>query len=687
MKSVTIVIPVYRDWITLEKCLNSLKKYLDREHKIILVNDMSPEWGEMEQKIIKSIEGHKNFYYFRNFQNMGFVKTCNRAVSELDETDNDILLLNSDTEVTEGFLEEMLQVLYLCEKHGVVCPRTNNATILTIPVKNNLNKLLDAQVSYSVFQQMKDKMPRFSVIPTGVGFAFLIKRELIEKFGLFDEKYGLGYNEENDFCMRINQYGYSVVMSNWSYVYHFESRSFGAAKNELDVKNKHTLLERYPYYDSIIQKYFNHNMNPIEYFADLISNGVYEKKRILFSLYEVPASYNGTAQYGLTIFKNFYKLYHNKYDIHVLINDAADNLFQLSKEFPNVWYPYSIKGTYHLAFSPSQIIHAEHMFILNRVSLNYVFCMQDVISIRSNYLLIDNYERLDVFKKAIQYCAAMTSISQFSLDDTIGYFQSEFEQREIRTKVIYHGISEEKIVVSDDKLPFDEYYMVFGNFYKHKFLKETLPYLKKMNRNFIVLGSDKNGYISDNVYGYKSGNLSDEFINLLVYNTKAILFPSVYEGFGLPILDGIRYDKKVIATNNELNRELRRAFDNFSENIYLFNKLSDLETIIDTVEKDVIPFYKNGTKEVRTWDMVAQELEIFLETVVNSDVDFALLKRRWDDMRYVENVHRMYVSQNYNIRRSGSYYYKFKRYLENRHPNCYILLRRIKGIFGNAKKD
>ena len=129
MKFVTVVIPVYKDWTTLKKCLESLKKYIDTKHKIIIVNDMSPEWEEMENKITESIEGHGNFYYYRNLQNMGFVKTCNRAVNELDETDNEVLLLNSDTEVTEGFLDEMLQVLYLYEKHGGVCPRSNNATI------------------------------------------------------------------------------------------------------------------------------------------------------------------------------------------------------------------------------------------------------------------------------------------------------------------------------------------------------------------------------------------------------------------------------------------------------------------------------------------------------------------------------------------------------------------------------
>ena len=46
---------------------------------------------------------------------------------------SDLLLLNSDTEVTSGFIEEMQAVIDLHEKHAVVTPRSNNATIFSVP--------------------------------------------------------------------------------------------------------------------------------------------------------------------------------------------------------------------------------------------------------------------------------------------------------------------------------------------------------------------------------------------------------------------------------------------------------------------------------------------------------------------------------------------------------------------------
>ena len=165
MKNITVVIPVYKDWSTLKLCIDSLKEYVKENHKVIFVNDMGPEWESLEKDIQKSIEGVSHFHYYRNESNMGFVKTCNRAVMELDQTDNDIFLLNSDTKVTEGFLEEMSRILYVAEKHGVVCPRSNNATLLTVPVKNNLGHLLEPEESWKVYQQVRDSLPEWRLQP------------------------------------------------------------------------------------------------------------------------------------------------------------------------------------------------------------------------------------------------------------------------------------------------------------------------------------------------------------------------------------------------------------------------------------------------------------------------------------------------------------------------------------------
>ena len=676
-RNVTIVIPVYKDWKTLQICIESIKKYVNSRHQIFLINDMSSEWEKMEREIKKSIDGCVQFHYFRNKENLGFVKTCNLAVQELDKTDNDILLLNSDTEVTEGFLEEMLYVLYAAEKHGVVCPRSNNATLLTVPVKSELKREISTKESYNIYEQVKGILPRQQVIPTGVGFAFLIKRDLIEQYGLFDEIYSPGYNEENDFCMRINQYGFNTLVANRAYVFHHESKSFGQRKIKLDRDHSLILTKRFPYYWDRVDMYFSYQMSVVDYFADLIAQGVYEKPRVLISLYEMPAAHNGTAQHGLLFLENFYKLFREKYNIDVLINRCANQFFGISQKYSNVYLPDQLTNRYHIAYVPSQIIHVEHLHILNRTCLRYAFCMQDIISIRSGYLLVEDWEREEVFKKSIKYCDGIIPFSRFSLEDMKDYYSQEFEKRNIFTKVVYLAAVEENIDGDINlKIPFKSYFVVLGNQYKHKYLDILTVFLKSSKYNFILIGAKETGHLEKNIYGFKSGNLNGTVIDSLFRKSMGIIFPSVYEGFGLPILNSIKYKKHIVINDNPLNREQMEALDYYKNNIHLFKRGNEIEKYLDAISVDPVAKISQKYRE-RTWQDVATEVEMALDYILKQPIEIRKLEERWEEMRYLERIHKCYVAVpnsyiNSELRR------KLVGILKTKMPFFYKILKKIK---------
>lgn len=79
-KHITVVVPVYGDWSTLKICIKSLQKHLPSSHRVLLINDCGPEADLIESNILSAIKGYENFGYERNSINLGFVKTCNRAV-------------------------------------------------------------------------------------------------------------------------------------------------------------------------------------------------------------------------------------------------------------------------------------------------------------------------------------------------------------------------------------------------------------------------------------------------------------------------------------------------------------------------------------------------------------------------------------------------------------------------------
>jgi GT2 family glycosyltransferase len=271
---ITIVIPVYGDWASLRDCVRSVFEHADpTQFDVLLVNDNGPDADEIEAGLRGLIYGHANVRYERNSANLGFVQTCNRAVYDLDRSGNDVLLLNSDARLTAGSLQEMRAVLELSPRHGVVCPRSNDATIASIPFfRRHPHEPGSAQRSIDVFSSTCSSLPRYYISPVAVGFCFLVRRSLIDRYGLFDEIFGKGYSEENDFCLRINAFGYSSLISNHAFVYHEGSSSFGPAERaRLDEAHSAIVRERYPHYPASVVSFIQHDYTATDRFADLLT--------------------------------------------------------------------------------------------------------------------------------------------------------------------------------------------------------------------------------------------------------------------------------------------------------------------------------------------------------------------------------------------------------------------------------
>lgn len=255
-KKISIIVPVYADWGTLSLNVKSLIKEVGDQEDVDVwyVNDCGSEADYLEKMIIETIGEINNFYYHRNDKNLGFVQNCNKAVFDLVDKESNVLLLNSDTKVTKGFLGELDKILYSGRKIGVVTPRSNNATQWSVPMSGQLADSPD--VSFYMWDRMKMFLPEKYICPTAHGFCMLIKRELINKYGLFDEVYGAGYAEETDFTMRIGKHGYQCATANRAFVFHYESRSFGSERRrELIENNRKIILKRYPNVFRLMEKY------------------------------------------------------------------------------------------------------------------------------------------------------------------------------------------------------------------------------------------------------------------------------------------------------------------------------------------------------------------------------------------------------------------------------------------------
>jgi O-antigen biosynthesis protein len=97
--------------------------------ELVVIDDATPEAKLCED--LKHLAGQGLFTLLTNDQNRGFVYTVNRAIDL--HPDRDVVLLNADTQVFNGWLDRLRQAALSDPRAGTVTPLSNNATICSYP--------------------------------------------------------------------------------------------------------------------------------------------------------------------------------------------------------------------------------------------------------------------------------------------------------------------------------------------------------------------------------------------------------------------------------------------------------------------------------------------------------------------------------------------------------------------------
>jgi len=174
--------------------------------------DGTREWLQ-EQKDIKAI---------LNDDNVGFPRGCNQGIAASDQN-NDILFLNNDTVVTPRWLDNLKIGLYSEDHVGGTASTTNNCSnyqSIRVPYTELNDMKAFAEVNNVSNPDQWEEKVRL------VAFCMLIKRDVLNKIGLLDERFSPGNFEDDDLCMRVIEAGYKLLLCYDSFIHHFGSTSF-----------------------------------------------------------------------------------------------------------------------------------------------------------------------------------------------------------------------------------------------------------------------------------------------------------------------------------------------------------------------------------------------------------------------------------------------------------------------------
>jgi GT2 family glycosyltransferase len=198
-----IILPVYGQYEVTKKCVESILKNTSYPYRLIVVNNGA---DAETRNFLEELSKNKNIEatIVQNSRNVGWVKALNQGIGLSDAPY--VCFQNNDTIVTRLWLGKMIDILRSQENFGMICPtcegRPEHLSI------DGYNKVLERSRA------------RFVETDWCRGFSVVIKREVIEKIGPVDERYGLGYHDDVDYSIRAIEAGYLPVKALNTYVYH-----------------------------------------------------------------------------------------------------------------------------------------------------------------------------------------------------------------------------------------------------------------------------------------------------------------------------------------------------------------------------------------------------------------------------------------------------------------------------------
>ena len=252
---VEIVVPIYGNLELVQRCLASVQSSTTAGiHHLTLINDASSD-PEVRIWLHDFAARNPAATVIENARNLGFVQTVNLGMRLAGR--RDVVLLNSDTEVANDWLERLRAAAQARDRVGTVTPFSNNATICSYPVFCVDNPLPDGESTASMDRICCAVNRGQAVeIPTAVGFCMYIRRACLDQVGDFDAaSFGQGYGEENDFCLRATAAGWRHLHALDVFVYHEGGASFKEHRFALQARALETIRRLHPEYEDLVRAY------------------------------------------------------------------------------------------------------------------------------------------------------------------------------------------------------------------------------------------------------------------------------------------------------------------------------------------------------------------------------------------------------------------------------------------------
>ena len=355
------------------------------------------------------------------------------------------------------------------------------------------------------------------------------------------------------------------------------------------------------------------------------------KQRIFLESHNINNLYTGFGQFNYWLIKSLTK---NNRDYEFTAYAKKKSLL---KDFPEVrfqkyysWNRYrsfSLRTRYDLWHSLNQNSKIEPYY-----SMPYLLTLHDVISLEKDKIEDVDPKKIKLLTEKINRSNAIVFISKHAKTSANHYFDIP---KDIPQQIIYNGnpVKAQKPVTNiktevDLQKPF---LFCIGQFLEMKNFHSLVGMLSRLKDfQLVIAGNNNKPYaevVRQEIQKFKledriflSGRISDTEKHFYLQNCEAFVFPSLFEGFGLPPIEAMTYGKPVFLAN-------RTSLPEIGGNYAFYWDEFDPETMASVFEEGMNTFHNNEKlyeKELKRraadfdWDETAKKyLQTYSEILNN----------------------------------------------------------------------
>ncbi len=238
---VSVIVVCYGQLDLTKSCLRSL---FDRtgypNWQLVVVDNASPDGTA---SWLREVASHTDrLELVINEENVGFAAGVNCGVRRANG--DFIVIMNNDVQVTPGWLQRLVRHLRNDQSLGLVGPVTNaigNEAAIDIAYSSE-GQMLAASRLYT-----SSHFRETFLVEKAAFFTVGVSKRTWDVVGELDEGYGLGYFEDDDYCLRVLAAGMKIAVAEDIFVHHQLSASFdaiGAARKKAQFEASRAVFEK-----------------------------------------------------------------------------------------------------------------------------------------------------------------------------------------------------------------------------------------------------------------------------------------------------------------------------------------------------------------------------------------------------------------------------------------------------------